>query len=55
MAPKEKLFRLFDKLNENDKKKAYEFMQSLVHRSGGTSKPQEVSTLYGKDYFVVSD
>jgi hypothetical protein len=55
MAPREKLVRLFDKLNENDQKKAYEYMQSLAHRSRGTSKTQEVSTLYGKDYFVVSD
>ncbi|WP_176706455.1 hypothetical protein [Paenibacillus hemerocallicola] len=55
MAPKEKLFRLFDQLNEKDQKKAFEFMQSLAHRNGAGRKREEVSKLYGKDYFVVSD
>lgn len=55
MAPKEKLFRLFEQLDETDQKKAFEFMQSLAQRSGAVRKGREVSKLYGKDYFVVSD
>ncbi|GAA3406341.1 hypothetical protein ACFFNY_23795 [Paenibacillus hodogayensis] len=55
MVQKDKLYHLFDKLNEHDQKKAFEFMQSLAHRSGRTIESEEVSNLYGKKYFVVSD
>lgn len=52
---KEHLFHLFDKLNESDQKKAYEYMQHLARHSGGNTERKEVSKLYGKKYFVVSD
>ncbi|MEF3301984.1 hypothetical protein [Paenibacillus sp. GYB003] len=55
MTRKEKVLHLFDKLNESDQKKAYEFMQSLAHSSGDKISNEGVSKLYGKKYYVVSD
>lgn len=52
MVYKEKLFSLFEGLNENDQRAAYEFIQSLAHRP---DEDQEVIELYGKNYFVVPD
>ncbi|WP_158289390.1 hypothetical protein [Paenibacillus flagellatus] len=54
MANKEKLVCLFDKLNETDKKRAFEFIQSLARRSGEPIESEEVK-LHGKNFFVVSD
>jgi hypothetical protein len=54
MVNKEKLFHLFDSLNERDQKKAYEFIQSLA-RGGGELENEEVLKLFGKTYFVVPD
>lgn len=55
MAPREKLVRLFEQLDENDQQKAFEFMQSLAHRSRPGRQREDISTLHGKDFFVVSD
>lgn len=55
MIQKDNLFNLFDKLNESDQKKAYEFMQSLARSNEGKLEHTQVSKLYGKKYFVVSD
>jgi len=55
MVQKDKLYGLFDKLNETDQKKAFEFIQSLANRSGRAIEHEEVSKLYGKKYYVVSD
>ncbi|NHN29564.1 hypothetical protein [Paenibacillus agricola] len=51
MVQKEKLFCLFEGLNERDQKAAYEFIQSLAHHSAEGQKIE----LYGKNYFVVHD
>jgi hypothetical protein len=52
MVYKEKLFSLFEGLNEHDQKTAYEFIQSLAQYS---DEDQEVVELFGKNYFVVPD
>jgi hypothetical protein len=52
MVYKEKLFSLFERLNESDQKAAYEFIQSLAQHP---DEDQEVIELFGKNYFVVPD
>lgn len=54
MTQKDKVIRLFDKLNENDQKKAYEYMQSLAH-SREKANHEGVSKIFGKQYYIVSD
>jgi hypothetical protein len=53
MDCKEKLFSLFDGLNEQDQKRAYEFIQSLANED--KLEEAEVLQLFGKHYFVVPD
>ncbi|UUZ79138.1 hypothetical protein LJK88_28425 [Paenibacillus sp. P26] len=55
MVSKEKLFGLFDLLDENDQKTAYEFMQFLAKRNGKTMEEEDVIELFGKNYYVVPD
>ncbi|MDF2722662.1 MAG: hypothetical protein K0Q59_2337 [Paenibacillus sp.] len=50
---KERLFHLFNRLDDADKQKAYDFMQKLA--KSGKADPSKVSELYGKTYYVVSD
>jgi hypothetical protein len=54
MIQKEKLFCLFDGLNERDQKKAFEFIQSLAHQ-GQNLEDEEVIQLFGKNFYVVPD
>jgi DNA phosphorothioation-dependent restriction protein DptG len=55
MAYKEKLFSLFDELNESDQKKAYEFIKFLAHQHCENIEDEEVIELFGKNYFIVPD
>jgi hypothetical protein len=55
MADRDKLFCLFDTLNEKDKKAAFEFIKSLAHPEGEKLQREEVIQIHGKNYFVVPD
>jgi hypothetical protein len=55
MVYKEKLFSLFDTLDEPDQKAAYEFIKSLAHHQGKNLENEEVIQLFGKNFFVVPD
>jgi hypothetical protein len=55
MTQKEKLACLFDKLNESDQKAAYEYMLSLVRRNKESMEGEQISKIYGKHFYVVSD
>jgi hypothetical protein len=55
MVYKEKLFSLFDTLDEHDQKAAYEFIKSLAHHQGKNLENEEVIQLFGKNFFVVPD
>lgn len=55
MVSKEKLFRMFEGLDEGDQKKAYEFIQSLARNNGENIPDDEVMNLFGKNYYVIPD
>ncbi|WP_239635215.1 hypothetical protein [Paenibacillus sp. H1-7] len=55
MESKEKLFRLFDALNEHDQRAAFEFIQDLAKRNGKKMDHEDVIQVYGKNYYVVPD
>lgn len=52
---KEKLVNLFDKLDERDQKAAFEFIQALARRKNKPAADEDVSQLFGKNFFVLPD
>ncbi|MBD2862516.1 hypothetical protein [Paenibacillus oceani] len=52
---KEKLVNLFDKLDERDQKAAFEFIQALARRKNQSAAEEDVSQLFGKNFFVLPD